>query len=71
MRGNDLIWWALGMGVVYYFYSKGSLTLPVSAVVSGVSYVPVGNASGDQFQCPTGTKFSEIESMVNGSGYCS
>ena len=71
MKENDWIFWILGAGVAYYFYTQYQAGLvPVSTVGVATEYAPVSNASGDQFSCPSGTKFTEIESQTSGSGYC-
>jgi hypothetical protein len=66
---SDWIWWVGGAVVAYYFYRQYQSGLLTTGTVAG--YVPIANVSGDQFSCPVGTKFTEIESQVSGSGYCS
>jgi hypothetical protein len=60
--------WIAGAFIAYLLLEKFS-TGVLTTAVSG--YAPIPNATGDQFQCPVGTKFTEIESMVSGSGICS
>lgn len=71
MKDNDWVWWALGLGLAYYLYSSGSLASIIPTAATAVGYAPIANAAGNQFSCASGTKFTEIESQVSGSGYCS
>lgn len=65
---KDWMIWGLVGFAGYWIYENyiGS----AMGVVGATGYSPIPNARGDQFSCPVGTEFTEIESMVSGSGVC-
>lgn len=63
---KDWMLWALGAGLAYYLYQNSLAT--VATTVTG--YVPMSNASGNEFSCPTGTTYHDEGIQTSGSGYC-
>lgn len=66
---NPWVWVAVGIGA-YLIYTNQSVIAPVSTVPAPVSYIPIANAAGNEFNCPTGTLYHSSEVMGSGQGYC-